>query len=253
MGDMNEGLMKVIAGPQKKSRLITETDKRITAFHEAGHAVVAKLLPNCDDVHEVSIIPRGAAAGYAVLRPSNDNNHMSKNKMLDQITMSLGGRAAEELIIKDITTGASQDIRSATSTAKRMVTEYGMSDVLGNIYLGSDSEVFLGRDYTAHKGYSEDIAAVVDKEVKRIIDECYNKAKELLSNNRKVIDNMVKLLYARETIFSSEIEMLFEGKSADEISAYIDKKDAERATARSGHLSVADLIVDELERKDLEH
>jgi cell division protease FtsH len=250
MADLNEGFDKVILGPQKKSRLVTETDKRIIAFHEAGHAVVAKLLPNCDDVHEVSIIPRGAAGGYVLSRPDNDNNLRSKNKILDSITMTLGGRAAEELIIKDITTGATQDIRNATATAKKMVTEFGMSEVLGNIYLGSDNEVFLGRDYTAHKGYSENMAAIVDKEVKSIIDASYEKAKELLRDNKKIIDNMVRLLYARETIFSAEIEMLFEGKTAEEITEYLEKQDEEKAAAKANAertSSVMDLIVEEKE------
>jgi len=245
MNDMNEGFNKVIAGPQKKSRLITETDKRITAFHEAGHAIAAKLLPNCDEVHEVSIIPRGAAAGYTLTRPDNDNNHVSKSKILDEIAMGLGGRAAEALVIKEISTGASHDIKVATARAKQMVTEYGMSDLLGNMYLGTDSEVFLGRDFQSHKGYSEEVGAIVDKEVKRIIDTAYQRAYNILEKNRKIMDNMVRLLYARETIFSDEIEMLFEGKSAEEISEIIDKKLEEKEKAKAAHISVADLIVGE--------
>ncbi len=168
MKDLNEGINKVVMGPQKKSRLVTEVDKRITAYHEAGHAIVAKVLPNCDPVHEVSIIPRGQAAGYTMMRPDNDDSHMTRGKLIDMIAMSMGGRSAEELVIKDISTGAQGDIKQATGIAKKMVTEWGMSEKLGPVFLGSDQEVFLGRDYTSTHGYSEDVAAIIDNEVHRI-------------------------------------------------------------------------------------
>lgn len=166
MKDISEAVNKVMAGPAKKSRLITESDKRITAYHESGHAIVAKLMKHCDDVHEVSIIPRGMAAGYTITLPENDDNHMTKGKLLDDIAMMLGGRAAEEIVIQDISTGASNDIQRATQLARKMVTEWGMSDSIGNMYLGSSEEVFLGRDYQTHLNYSEEVAAKIDEEVK---------------------------------------------------------------------------------------
>ncbi|MBO7187709.1 MAG: ATP-dependent zinc metalloprotease FtsH, partial [Clostridia bacterium] len=178
--DLYEGINKVLIGPQKKSRLVTETDKRITAYHEAGHAILAKLLPNCDPVQEVSIIPRGQAAGYTMTRPDNDDTHITKNKLLDDIVMTLGGRVAEELIIKDVSAGASGDIQAITKRARAMVTEWGMSEKLGPVALGSDREVFIGRDMASHVTYSEQTAALIDAEVKEIIENALSKARELL-------------------------------------------------------------------------
>ncbi|MBO5927723.1 MAG: ATP-dependent zinc metalloprotease FtsH, partial [Clostridia bacterium] len=156
--DLYEGINKVLLGPQKKSRLVTETDKRITAYHESGHAVLARLLPNCDPVHEVSIIPRGQAAGYTMTRPENDDNHLTKAKLLDDIVMTLGGRVAEELIIKDISAGASGDIQMVSKRERLMVTEWCMSDKVGPISYGSDKEIFIGRDMASHVTYSEQTA-----------------------------------------------------------------------------------------------
>ncbi|MDR1939462.1 MAG: ATP-dependent zinc metalloprotease FtsH [Clostridiales bacterium] len=229
MKDISEAVNKVTAGPQKKSRLVTEFDKRITAYHEAGHAVVAKLVPSHDNVHEVSIIPRGPAAGYTLMRPDNDDSFMTKGKLISSIKTLLAGRAAEAIILDDISAGASSDIKRASGIARKMVAELGMSDILGNMYFGGDSEIFLGRDYQAHKNYSEDIAAVIDKEVKKIIDECYSAAKTIVGENLGIIENMVKLLYKRETIYTAEIDMLFAGKTADEISAYIEEEEREKA------------------------
>ncbi len=209
MKDISEAVNKVMAGPAKKSRLITESDKRITAYHESGHAIVAKRMTHCDDVHEVSIIPRGMAAGYTITLPENDDNHMTKGKLLDSIAMMLGGRAAEEIVIKDISTGASNDIQRATQLARKMVTEWGMSDSIGNMYLGSSEEVFLGRDYQTHLNYSEEVAAKIDEEVKTIIDTQYQVALNILKENRPIMDAMVKALYEKETIYEDEINALF--------------------------------------------
>ena len=211
MDDINEAINKVIAGPQKKSRVVTETDRRITAYHESGHAIVAKLLKHCDAVHEVSIIARGQAAGYTITLPENDNNHVTKNKLLDTITMMLGGRAAEEIVIQDVSTGASNDIERATGVAKRMVTEWGMSE-LGTMFLGADKEVFLGRDYGTSHSYSEEMASKIDGQVQKIISACYDRAKQILLDNRAILDTMVRLLYAKNTIFEDEVNMIFEGK-----------------------------------------
>lgn len=217
MEDILEAINKVIAGPQKKSRVITQSDKRITAYHESGHAIIAKVLEHCDEVQEVSIIPRGMAAGYTLTRPDSDDAHVSRNKLLDMITMMLGGRAAEEIVIHDISTGASNDIQRASQIAKSMVTEWGMSDKVGTFFLGGEKEVFLGKDYGAQHSYSEELGGVIDSEIKAILDQCHARALELLRQYRSVMDNMVRVLFEKETIYTNEVEMLFEGKSAQEV------------------------------------
>ena len=223
--DLYEGINKVLMGPQKKSRLVTETDKRITAYHESGHAVLARLLPHCDPVHEVSIIPRGQAAGYTMTRPDTDDNHLTKAKLLDDIVMTLGGRVAEELIIKDISAGASGDIQMVTKRARLMVTEWGMSEKVGPISYGSDKEVFIGRDMASHVSYSEETAAIIDEEIRLIIDGGLQKARKLLFENKKLLDNMARLLVERETIFTEEVNMLMEGKGVEEIMAFMDENE----------------------------
>ena len=233
MVDLLEGINKVIAGPQKKSRVVTETDKRITAYHESGHAIVAKLLPGCDEVQEVSIIPRGMAAGYTLTRPETDDSHVTRSKLHDTIAMMLGGRAAEEIVIHDISTGASNDIQRATQIARSMVTEWGMSEAIGNIYLGGDKEVFLGKDFGATHTYSEELGGVIDVEIRKIIDGAYERALAILRENRVILDNMVKVLYAKQTIYTDEVNMLFDGKSAEEVIADIDAR-ANRRDAQYG-------------------
>ena len=228
MEDILEGINKVIAGPQKKSRVVTDSDKRITAYHESGHAIIAKVLENCDEVQEVSIIPRGQAAGYTLTRPDSDDSHVTKGKLIDMITMMLGGRAAEEIVIHDVSTGASNDIQRASTIARKMVTEWGMSKAVGNMYLGGDKEVFLGRDYGTTHSYSEELGGVIDEEIKSIIDNCYTRALDLLRQHRAVMENMVKVLFAKDTIYTDEVEMLFEGKSADEVIAAIDERQAKK-------------------------
>ncbi len=217
MADVLEGINKVIAGPKKKSRVVTENDKRITAYHEAGHAIIAKTLEGCDEVQEVSIVPRGMAAGYTLTRPENDDNHVTKQKLLDNITMMLGGRGAEEIVIKDISSGASNDIQRATQIARNMVAEWGMSEEIGNIYLGGSQEVFLGRDYQQHSYSSEEMAGKVDAEIKKIIDGCYKKALDILNKNRSILENMVKVLFEKDTIYTDEVDMLFKGADAKEV------------------------------------
>ena len=223
--DLYEGINKVLLGPQKKSRLVTETDKRITAYHESGHAILAKLLPNCDPVHEVSIIPRGQAAGYTMTRPDNDDNHLTKAKLLDDIVMTLGGRVAEELIIKDISAGASGDIQAVTKRARLMVTEWGMSEKVGPISYASDKEIFIGRDMASHVTYSEKTASIIDEEINLIISSSLEKARALLKENKKLLDVMARLLVERETIFTEEVEMIMEGKSVEEIINFMDENE----------------------------
>lgn len=208
MKDISEAVNKVEAGPAKKSRLVTETDKRITAYHESGHAIIAKKLGN-NTVHEVTIIPRGQAGGFTISLPANDDAYMTKQKLLDRITELLGGRAAEEIVIHDISTGASNDIQRASQIARKMVTEWGMSDSIGNMYLGASEEVFLGRDYQQQLNYSEEVAAKIDEEIKTIIDKQYQVALSILRENRDIMDAMVKALYEKETIYEDEIDALF--------------------------------------------
>ena len=186
---------------------------------------MARLLPNCDPVHEVSIIPRGQAAGYTMTRPDNDDNHLTKAKLLDDIVMTLGGRVAEELIIKDISAGASGDIQAVSKRARLMVTEWGMSEKVGPISYGSDKEFFIGRDMQSHVTYSEQTAAIIDQEIKDIVQTALDKARELLKKNKKLLDNMARLLVERETIFTEEVDMLMEGKSVEEIMAFMDENE----------------------------
>ncbi len=225
MIDIQEGINKVIAGPQKKSRVVTETDKRITAYHEAGHAIVGYAMKHCDDIQEVSIISRGQAAGYTLSRPKNDDNHVTKNKLNDMLAMMLGGRVAEEIVIEDVSTGASQDIKRATETARQMVCEWGMSDRLATVFYGGSQEVFLGRDYQTQNTYSESVATIIDEEIKAIIDYNYDRAKKTLTKYRKVLDNMVKLLYLRNTIYQDEVEMLMNGSTVEEVEQFIVEKE----------------------------
>ncbi|NCA66706.1 MAG: ATP-dependent metallopeptidase FtsH/Yme1/Tma family protein [Clostridia bacterium] len=225
MKDILEGINKVILGPQKKSRIVTESDKRITAYHEAGHAIVARVLPYCEEVQEVSIVPRGWAAGYTLTRPENDDNHMSRNKLNDMIAMMLAGRGAEEIIIKDISTGASSDIQRSSAIARKMVTEWGMSPDLGNIYLGADHEVFIGKTWGQQSNLSDDIMNKIDIEVKKIIDVNYQRALDVINENRNILEAMVKLLFEKETIYKDEVDKLFEGVSVEDILISMEKRE----------------------------
>ena len=228
MNDILEGINKVIAGPQKRSRVVTEKDKRITAYHEAGHALVGRMLKNCDAVQEVSIIPRGMAAGYTISRPKTDDSHTTLSHLQDTIAMTMGGRAAEALIIRDITTGASMDIKQATSIARSMVTEWGMSPALSNVYYGGEQEVFIGRDYQTQASYSDEIAAIIDTEIRKIVDNAYARAYEILEKNVGILHAMVELLYEHETIYGDEVDLLMEGKTAKEVTEYINEKKVRR-------------------------
>ncbi|MDD6215298.1 MAG: ATP-dependent zinc metalloprotease FtsH [Roseburia sp.] len=210
--DIKKAFVKVGIGAEKKSRVISENEKRITAFHEAGHAILFHLLPDVGPVYSVSIIPTGAgAAGYTMPLPEKDEMFNTKGKMLQDIIVSLGGRVAEELVFDDITTGASQDIKQATQLAKSMVTKYGMSDNIGLIcYDNDDDEVFIGRDLAHTRGYSEGVASAIDQEIKRIIDDSYEKAKTMIMEHRNVLDACAALLLEKEKINQQEFEALFE-------------------------------------------
>ena len=210
--DIRKSFVKVGIGAEKKSKIISDKEKKITAFHEAGHAILFHLLPDVGPVYTVSIIPTGAgAAGYTMPLPERDEMFNTKGKMLQEIIVDLGGRVAEELVFDDITTGASQDIKQATQMARSMVTKYGMSDNVGLIcYSNDDEEVFIGRDLAHTRSYSESIAAQIDAEVKRIIDEAYAKAKQIIIDNRNVLDKCAELLLEKEKISREEFEALFD-------------------------------------------
>ena len=223
--ELYEGINKVIMGPQKKSRVVTEADKKCTAYHEAGHAILAKLCEHNDNVHEVSIIPRGMAAGYTLTRPESDDNDMTVNKLNDFICMALGGRVAEELVIHDVSAGASNDIKRVSQMARKMVTEWGMSDKIGPICYGSDGPVFLGRDFEERNSYSEQTAAAIDGEVRAIVEKQYVRARELLKEHRAILDNMARVLVERETIYTAEVDMLMQGASYTEVLEYMERHD----------------------------
>ena len=228
MTDITEGINKVIMGPQKKSRIIPEKEKKNTAYHEAGHAVLAVKLKHCDPVQEVSIIPRGNAAGYTLSRPIDDDNSYTYNKLMDAITMMMGGRIAEDMIMKDVTAGASSDIRQATEIARRMVTEWGMSKKLGFMNFGSSEAVFVGRDYQVKSNISEKTAAEIDDEIRALLESNYKRAKEILSKNVKLMDEMVKLLLEKETIYKEEVDMLLDGKKTSDIIKEMDIREQKR-------------------------
>ena len=209
--EIEEAMVKVTMGPEKKSRVRTDKDKKLVSYHEAGHAVVSKFLPTQDQVHEISIIPRGMAGGYTMYSPTEDKSFISKTEMLENIVSLLGGRASEALVLDDISTGASNDIERATKIAKAMVTKYGMSDRIGTITLGTDQdEVFLGRDFAQEKSYSEETAGIIDEEIKKIIDWAYAKASSILREHRDKLDQVANVLIEKEKITGEEFNSIFE-------------------------------------------
>ncbi len=208
---MNPTLIKVGIGAEKKSKIISDKEKKITAYHEAGHAILFHLLPDVGPVYTVSIIPTGlGAAGYTMPLPERDEMFNTRGRMMQDIVVLLGGRVAEELIFDDITTGASNDIKQATQTAKAMVTKYGMSDKVGVIAYGEEGdEVFIGRDLAHTRGYSEHVAGMIDEEIKRIIDECHTKARQMIMEHKDVLERCAQLLLEKEKINRDEFENLF--------------------------------------------
>ncbi len=217
MKDLSEASTKVMMGPQKRSKVMTERDRKITAYHESGHAILHKLLPYCDEVQEVSIVPRGMAGGYTMSRPENDDNYSTVNKLNNMIASFMGGRIAEELIFEDYTTGASNDIEQATKLARKMVTQFGMSSKLGFINLGSTSEVFIGRDYQEKSVYSEATAKLIDEEVEKILKSNYDQAKQILTENIDKLHALAGLLLKEETVFQDEVDDIMQGKSIESI------------------------------------
>ena len=218
MDDLEEAITRVIAGPQKKSRVISEAEKKLTAYHEAGHAVVARCLPNTDPVHQVTIMPRGRAGGFTMTLPKEDKYYMTKTDMEQQIKHLLGGRVAEQLILKDISTGASNDLERATSIARNMITKYGMSDKIGPINYSESDEVFLGRDFTSRKNFSESLASQIDVEIKSIIETAYKETEKILMENKEQLTLIAEALLELETIDGNQFEQLFtKEKTLEEI------------------------------------
>ncbi|WP_281275520.1 ATP-dependent zinc metalloprotease FtsH [Bacilliculturomica massiliensis] len=218
MRDIEEAITRVIAGPQKKSRVISENERRLTAFHEAGHAVVARSLPNTDPVHQVTIMPRGRAGGFTMILPKEDKYYMTKTDMKEQIVHLLGGRVAEKLTLNDISTGASNDLERATSIARNMVTKYGMSDKLGPVQYSDSDEVFLGRDFTSKQNYSEEVASKIDQEIRDIVEEAFAQAEQILTENMDKLKLIAEVLLEIETLDAEQFEELFSGaKTAEEV------------------------------------
>ena len=240
MEEIEEAITKVIAGPEKKSRVISEKERKLTAFHEAGHAVVGRLLPGSDPVHQVTIIPRGRAGGFTMSLPKEDRYYATKKGMYNDIIELLGGRVAEQLTLDDISTGASNDIMRATDIAREMVTKYGFSEVIGTVNYSSSEEVFLGNDFTSHKNYSEETAKSIDAEIKRIIDEAYKQCTQLISENMEILERVANALLLVETIDGEQFEDLFTGKlTAEQLAENVKisharkkEKDAEEAAER---------------------
>jgi cell division protease FtsH len=261
MSEIEEAVTKVIAGPEKKSRVISEDERRLTAFHEAGHAIVARALPNTDPVHQITIIPRGRAGGFTMILPKEDKYYTTKTKMMENIVHLLGGRVAEKLTLNDISTGASNDISRATEIARDMVTKYGFSDRIGPVNYSSADEVFLGKDFSTRKNYSEEMASEIDDEVRNLIEEAYRMAEAILkeySDNLHVIANA---LLEAETLDGEQFEDLFTGKMTPEQllekiehdEKYIRRRNAEEAAETEKLLSLPEEDDEEEDDEDAEN
>ena len=228
MAEIEEATTKVIAGPAKKSRVITEKERKLTAYHEAGHAIVMRSIPESDPVHQITIIPRGGAGGFTMQLPEEDKQYATKGMMLNDIKHLLGGRVAELLTLDDISTGASNDIQRATDVARAMVTKYGFSDKLGPVNYAESEEVFLGNDFSSKKSYSEEVAAEIDHEIRRIVEEAFEDTKKIISENLDKLERVAQALLAVETLDGQQFEQLYTGeKSAEDIENDVMEKEAE--------------------------
>jgi len=226
MKHLEEAVERVVAGTQKTSRVISDFEKKIVAYHEAGHALVGYLLPHTDPVHKVSIIPRGKAGGYTLMFPEEDRYYMTKSELLDRVSTLLGGRVSEKLVLNDISTGAQNDLERATQIVRQMIMEYGMSDALGPITLGrKQDQVFLGRDLGRDRDYSEEIAKAIDQEIRKTIDNSYQQAQDILEENRSKLETLAQALIERETLNSKEIKALVEGKELPPVGEETDEED----------------------------
>jgi len=227
MSELEEAIERVIGGTKKTSRIISDFEKKIVAFHEAGHALVGYLLPHTDPVHKVSIIPRGRAGGYTLMLPEEDRYYMTRSELLDRVSTLLAGRVAEKLVFNEISTGAQNDLERATSIVRQMIMEYGMSEVLGPITLGKKhDQVFLGRDLARDRDFSEEIAKAIDQEIRRIIDMCYQRAQEILETNRDKLEVIAEELLRKETLDAKEIEALVKGEKLADAEPEAEKEPA---------------------------
>ncbi len=253
MKELEEAVERVVAGTQKKSRVISPFEKKIVAYHEAGHALVGYLLPHTDPVHKVSIIPRGRAGGYTLMFPEEDRYYMTKTELLDRISTLLGGRVAEKLVLKDISTGAQNDLERATAIVRQMIMEYGMSDTLGPITLGrKQDQVFLGRDLGRDRDYSEEIAKSIDQEIRKTIDDCYQRAQDILENDSSKLELIAQALLERETLDSDDIKALVEGRELPPMQEEIIDQDDEESAADDKDLDEGDQEQSKLEAEHLE-
>jgi cell division protease FtsH len=228
MNEIEEAITKVIAGPEKKSKVISEVERKLTAYHEAGHAIVARMMPNTDPVHQITIIPRGRAGGFTMILPKEDRYYATKTSMTEQIVHLLGGRVAEKLTLNDISTGASNDIMRATEIARAMVTKYGFSDRIGPVNYSSEEEVFLGKDFSTRKNFSEEMASEIDEEIRNIIQEAYATAEKLLTEKMEILHTVANALLEIETLDGEQFEMLFTGQmTAQELAEDVREKEEE--------------------------
>ena len=234
MAEFEEGIMRVLAGPEKKSRLLSDAERAITAYHEMGHALVAHYLPHTDPVHKISIVSRGAALGFTISLPAEDKFLTTMAELNDTLAMTLGGRAAEEIVFCEITTGAANDLEKATDTAKQMIMRYGMSELLGPRTLGHNQAMpFLGRDFSQEPDYSEEVARAIDEEIRRIIAEAHERARAVLAEHRETLDSVAAILIERETIDRGEFEALLAGTPEEEVFREKDAKARQRSTGDS--------------------
>ncbi|TYZ28677.1 ATP-dependent zinc metalloprotease FtsH [Selenomonas caprae] len=230
MGELEEAIERVMAGPERKSHIMNDEEKRLTAYHEGGHTLVGMLLKHADPVHKVTIIPRGRAGGYTLMLPKEDRNYATKSELLDRLKVAMGGRVAEEIVLKEISTGASQDIQQATRMVRGMVMQYGMSDVLGPVAYGEaqNHQVFLGRDFNHERNYSEEVAGEIDKEVRKYLEEAYEACRKLITENRDKLELIAQALMERETLTAKQLEeLLTNGKLSDEDEKKTDSLDFE--------------------------
>ena len=229
--ELEEAITRVMMGPEKRSAVVTEKVKKLVAYHEAGHAVVGHFMPNCDPVHEVSIVPRGRAGGYTMSMPNDDRAPVTSSKLKDEIAMSLGGNVAELIVLGDISTGSTSDLKNATGIARAMVTEYGMSESIGQLYLGGSQEVFLGRDFGQTHDYSEELSAKIDAEIRKLLDEGHRRATEVINAHRDRLDFLAKVLMEEEKVDQEEFEKIM-NQPMDELEKWwadkLQEKEAEK-------------------------
>ena len=244
MNSLEESIERVIAGPERKSKVISDREKRLTAYHEGGHALIGLLLPNADPVHKVTIIPRGRAGGYTLMLPKEDRSYATRGELLDRLKTMLGGRVAEEVVLKEISTGASNDIQQASGLVRSMITQYGMSDVLGPIAFGDgqDHQVFLGRDFNNQRNYSEDVACAIDKEVRRYIEEAYDECRKLLIENIDKLHLIAKALIEKETLEEKDLKIIMETGSLEGVCEIKEANSEEKETSTTEEVKNAEVV-----------